>query len=259
MTHCFCKLPKAFFLIGAIIFLFSLMAHPVKAQPLWQDNSLSLLYGDNFVVNPEEQTTITFEHASGWGFGDLFMFMDSTEYHSSDEGRGFYGEFSPRFSFSKLTDEQFSAGFIKDVLVATSIEFGKGDVESFLIGPGFDLEIPGFNFFQVNIYQRFTKNNRDGEVIQITPVWSVTTEFAGSNLIFDGYMDWSVHDDGNYEENIHFNPQLKYDLSKRLGYGDKKLLLGIEYSYWKNKYGIKDSAFFDTDQSVTSVILKSHF
>ena len=236
-----------------------LAPYSLHAKLHWQDNSFSLLYGNHFEVNPKEQTTLTFEHASGWSFGDLFLFMDLTEYHDSQEGKGFQGELSPRFSLSKLSGNQFSAGPVKDFLVATTIEFGKGNVESFMIGPALDLEIPGFDFFKLNIYKRFTEKNRDGEVIQITPAWSITTEFAGSNLIFDGYIDWNIHDDNAYEDNIHVNPQLKYDLSKRLGFTDKRLLLGIEHSYWKNKYGIKDSPYFDTDQNVTSFIIKAHF
>ena len=225
----------------------------------WQDSSLSLLTGNNFEVNPEKQTTVTFEHVSGWSFGDVFMFMDVTEYHDSDAGKGFYGELSPRFSLSKLTGKPFELGPVKDFLVATTFEFGKGNVESFMIGPAVDLTIPGFDFFKLNFYKRFTDNNRDGEVIQISPIWSLSTNFAGSSLIFDGYIDWNIYDDGSYEDNIHFNPQLKYDVSKRFGYGNKKLLIGIEYSYWKNKYGVKDSSSFDTNQSATSFILKTHF
>ncbi|HCJ28018.1 MAG TPA: hypothetical protein DHV63_01625, partial [Pseudomonas sp.] len=49
------------------------LAVPVMADPmLWQDNSLTYLYGKNFAVDSGEdgreadiQQTLTFEHASG--------------------------------------------------------------------------------------------------------------------------------------------------------------------------------------------------
>ena len=235
-------------------------ASVASAQPLWHDTSLTLLYGDGFEVNHEEQATVTLEHASGWGFGDLFLFMDYTNYQGGNlSSNGFYGEFSPRFSLAKLSDWEPGDGVLQDVLLATTVEFGKGDVETLLVGPGFDLKLPGFDRFQLNLYHRFPEGGGVGETIQITPVWSISTPFAGSELIFDGFMDWNVNSDGLYTHNLHFNPQLKYDLGRRFGLGKRKLLVGLEYSYWRNKYGIRDSAFFDTDQSVVSLLLKAHF
>ena len=160
---------------------------------LWQDTSLTYLYGKNFEVDSDEQQTVTFEHASGLSFGDTFLFVDFIDYRDWDgDDDGLYGEFSPRFSASKIGDVDASFGPIKDVLVATTYEFGKGDVESLLYGIGFDLDVPGFDFFQLNFYYR--------------------------------------------------DPH--------------RLFIGVEYDYWSNKYGIKDSSAFKTDQSACSFLLK---
>ena len=45
-----------------------LMTGQAMASPmLWQNNSLTYLYGKNFAVDAGEiQQTVTFEHASGW-------------------------------------------------------------------------------------------------------------------------------------------------------------------------------------------------
>jgi len=132
-------------------------------------------------------------------------------------------------------------------------------VDSFLIGPGFDLVVPGFDYFQLNILHRFTENNRDGETIQITPVWGMSFPLWHSTAIFEGYIDWNVNSDDSYHSNIHVNPRLKYDLEKILHLPSGKSMLGLEYSYWKNKYGIKDSAAFDTEQSALSVFFSYQF
>jgi hypothetical protein len=71
----------------------------------------------------------------------------------------YYGEFSPRLSFGKIFDQKLEFGPIKDVLLAMTYEFGEGDTESYLIGPGFDLAIPGFDYFQLNFYQRHTEGS----------------------------------------------------------------------------------------------------
>ncbi|MGX5728773.1 outer membrane protein OmpK, partial [Metapseudomonas otitidis] len=63
---------------------------------LWQNNSVTYLYGQDFKVNPEIQQTFTFEHASGWTWGDLFLFVDQINYNGkADANAGnntYYGE-----------------------------------------------------------------------------------------------------------------------------------------------------------------------
>ncbi len=73
------------------------MASPL----LWQNNSLTYLYGKNFAVDAGEiQQTLTFEHASGWTWGDVFLFVDNKWFNglSGSDGHTYYGEFSPRAS-----------------------------------------------------------------------------------------------------------------------------------------------------------------
>jgi nucleoside-specific outer membrane channel protein Tsx len=241
----------------------------------WQNNSLTYLYGQDFKIDPEIQQTVTFEHASGWSFGDLFLFVDVIKYNTdatngAGDGHTFYGEFSPRFSLGKISGADLSFGPIKDVLIATTYEFGEDDVESYLIGPAVDLDIPGFDYFQLNTYLRTTDGSRAGSnVWQITPVWSYTIPVGESDILIDGFMDWVVDNDsnrrGDYHANLHFNPQIKYDLGKALKWGEKQLYVGIEYDYWKNKYGIKDGGFVSenfvgsTDQNTASLLVKAHF
>ncbi|QIR14492.1 outer membrane protein OmpK [Shewanella aestuarii] len=247
-------------LLMALIILYSPLSI-ANDIVLWQNNSLSYLYGNQFKVNPKTQQTITYEHVSGWNVGDLFMFVDFTQYNGEEDffngSRTYYGEFSPRFSFSKMTGAEVKAGFIQDVLIATTIEFGKGNVESYLLGAGLDLAIPGLDFFQLNAYRRFP-DGRDGDTWQITPVWKISWPVGDSSIVFDGFIDWVVNSDASYEKNIHFNPQLKYDLGKQIGL-KTALYVGIEYDYWKNKYGIKNSSAFKTNQSVASLLVKYHF
>lgn len=234
----------------------------------WQTNSITYLYGKNFKVNPQVQQTFTFEHADGWKYGDNFIFFDRIFYNGkNDAGNGpntYYGEITPRLSFGKILKRKLEFGPVKDVLLAMTYEFGEGDTEAYLIGPGFDLAVPGFDWFQINFYHRTTDGGRPGDdVWQITPVWSYTIPVGSSDVLIDGYMDWVVDNDvnsrGTYQANLHFNPQVKYDLGKALKLGEKQLYVGFEYDYWKNKYGIRDSAAFATDQNTASLLLKVHF
>lgn len=240
---------------------------------LWHNESLSYLYGKNFRVNPENQQTFTFEHASAWSWGDVFFFVDQINYQGKpDSGAGqetYYGELQPRLSLGKLSARDWSLGPIKDVLLASAYEFGEGDTKAYLLGPGFDLAIPGFDYFQLNFYYR----KPDGDRVppgawQVTPSWSLTLPLGRSDLLIDGYIDWVVNskkagsgrrDQNDYHSNLHINPQIKYDLGKFFGYAPRHLYAGVEYDYWSNKYGIKDSAAFGTDQDTFSLLLKYHF
>ena len=236
----------------------------------WQDNSLTYLNGIDFKVDPPRQQTVTFEHASGWSFGDLFIFVDGIKYNTeATNGAGddhtFYGEISPRLSFGKLSGSDLSFGPIKDVLLAATYEFGEDDVDSYLLGPALDLNVPGFDFFQLNTYYRETDGKRDGSgVWQITPAWSYTLPVGDSDLVIDGFMDWVVDNDDSYHANLHFNPQIKYDMAKAMGWG-KRFYVGVEYDYWSDKYGIDDDGYVGdeilggTDQSAISLLLKGHF
>ncbi|MBO3275824.1 outer membrane protein OmpK [Pseudomonas schmalbachii] len=240
---------------------------------LWHNESLTYLYGKNFKVNPPIQQTFTFESASGWSWGDVFFFLDQINYNGEEDpfnGKNtYYGEFQPRLSFGKISGADLSFGPIKDVLLAGTYEFGEGDTESYLLGPGFDLAIPGFDFFQLNIYYRKPDGNRvPSGAWQITPVWSYTIPMGNSDILIDGFMDWVVNNkdasssrpnQSDYHANLHFNPQVKYDLGKAMGYEAKHLYVGFEYDYWSDKYGIQDSQFFTTDQNTASLLVKYHF
>lgn len=94
-------------------------------------------------------------------------------------------------------------------------------------------------------------------------MWSYTIPVGKSDVLIDGFMDWVVDNDktsrGTYHSNLHFNPQIKYDLGKALNYPERQLYVGIEYDYWTNKYGIKDTRSFDTDQNTASLLVKVFF
>jgi nucleoside-specific outer membrane channel protein Tsx len=236
---------------------------PAQAEDLihWWDVSGTFLYGDDYDLAPSaNQTTLTFETAGGWKYGDWFMFQDVTYYNGDNFGvtSTTYGEISPRFSLGKMTGRDFKFGPVKDVLIALTYEEGEGPVQSFLYGVGLDLAIPGFTYFSLNTYKRdaiSTGNISDGW--QVTPAFRIDFPIGNANFVLDGFMDWVFSaDNAGYDENIHFNPQLKFDLGKAL-FGDKranKLYVGIEYDYWKSKYGVDG-----IDQSTYSVIAKYHF
>ena len=57
----------------------------------------------------------------------------------------FVGIVTPPLVIGSLLGLGEHLGPVKDVLLAGTYEFGEGDTEAYLLGPGFDLAIPGFD------------------------------------------------------------------------------------------------------------------
>lgn len=245
----------------------------------WHDTSITGLVGGGFEVDPQDQGTITIEHASDWSFGDLFLFIDGTKYNHDDftgDDNAWYGEISPRLSIGKLADIDFHFSIFqqdlvvfKDVLLAMTYERGedRDATESLLLGVGFDFDLSALNmfgldklrYFQMNLYARNDFHSVDAgfEDYQITIATAVPFQIGKAKFLADGFIDY-VFGTGPQHANFHFVPQIKLDVGNFYGKPDQ-LYVGVELDYWSNKYGIKDSAAFDTDQFAVSGIIKYHF
>lgn len=240
----------------------------------WQDTSIAGLYGGGFKVDPSDQGTITIEHASDWSFGDMFVFLDNTKFsndaiNSLGDSWAWYGEATVRLSISKLTNTNINFSILKDILFATNYEHGsdRDSTESLLLGVGFDMDLSALSFigldnlkyFQLNLYKRndLHSNNSGFKNYQITAVTALPFQIGKVKFLADGYLDY-VFSSGPQDENFHLNPQIKMDLGNFYGEPDK-LFVGTELDYWSNKYGIKDSSTFATNQFAASFLVKYHF
>jgi nucleoside-specific outer membrane channel protein Tsx len=245
----------------------------------WTNSSLSLLpYGAGFVVDPDEQSTLTFEHAHESKIGDFFMFVDFTKFHGqAADDTNWYAEIGPRFSFGKLLDKDLSHTLfkrslfeIKDILLATQYERGKDSdsAETVLLGIGFDLDVRAlgilgaldrFNYVQLNLYGRadLTPNGENGfSDMQITMAASYPFSIGNSQFLLDGFFDWQLGL-GDKDWSYHLNPQLTMDLGA-VWKKPRKLFVGLEIDLWWNKYQIANSPSFDTNQTAISLLVKYH-
>ncbi|WP_430460288.1 hypothetical protein ACQUQU_13825 [Thalassolituus sp. LLYu03] len=223
----------------------SAAAVSVQAEQFWSDNSVSVLYGSDYKVDGPKfddgnsLTTYTLEHVSGHSWGGLFYFMDR---HVGDDGfTATYSEFSPKVYLT-----QFEGGVVKNINAAFTIESSSGGFDNYLYGVGADLAIPGMNFASATVYYAQNDDIEDDYQLTLTYGWS-----SGAFNI-DGYIDFSTETDDS-KANLHFNPQITYDLAPMLGKTFSKVKVGIEYSYWGNKYGIDG-----VDQNAISALLKVH-
>ena len=217
----------------------------------WSSTNVQLLYGDGFkVAPPEARTIITLEHASGWTYGDNFFFFDITEPFANDTS--VYGEWHPRFSFGKMLGKSAGTGFIKDTLIATELNVDAG-WRAYLYGIGFDLDIPHFQFFALNIFIRDDMTIPDDSTYQISPSWNLPFDLGKTNWQFRGFLDYSgsegknaVGDDNKAQ--LLAQPQLLVNMGS-IFQKPGTLWVGVEYQYWQNKYG-----FDGVDESFVQVM-----
>ncbi|WP_420589407.1 hypothetical protein [Bacterioplanoides sp.] len=233
----------------------------VSAEQFWADNSFSALYGNQYTMTPDntstdnELTTLTLEHVSGHSWGGVFFFVD--RHVGEDEFRETYGEVSPKFTLTSFEDS-----IVKNINAAFTYEFGtsaKGGANAFsqdnyLYGIGADLAIPGMDFASVTYYYAQRNNtfssNDDDHQITLTYGWH-----AG-NFNIDGFLDYSTGT-SKHDSEMNFTPQLTYNLGPALGVKNK-VKVGVEYSYWNNKFGQKGVEDSKRDQNAVSLLLKVH-
>lgn len=200
-----------------------------NAKQLWSDNSATLMKGTQYEVGDSDKTVFTFEHASGHSWGSIFTFVDRLT-HENDNNHELYGEFG-----ANITIKQLDNALIKDVYLATQWEFNSDkfvQFDNYLAGVGVNLAIPNMTFANLTYYRRnneFGDNNN-----QLTFVWSLP---FGDNVVYDGFID-AVDSTATSSSGFNFTSQLKYDVGQYFGIEKNKFYAGIEYVYWKNKFGI---------------------
>lgn len=243
--------------IAALCALSSTAAFAQANPIIWQDFSLSALYGENYVVpfqgDNNKQTTLTAEYAAGLKFGDVFFFTDQA--WDKDNKSSTYLEFAPRFSLGALTGHDLSAGIVKDVLISTTWEHNAGydsnfEFNNFLYGVGFALNIPYTQYANVNFYKVHNDNNYND--YQMTITYAIPFKIGGEEFLADAFLDWSTAEKDHASE-LNWTSQYKWNVGKHIS-PETKLYIGVEHSVWNNKYGLKGQ-----DQHDVSALVKYHF
>lgn len=217
-----------------------------NAEQYWSDFSLSYLNGDSYEVGDDSREVLTVEHASGHNWGDNFFFLDHlTSKNGTVEN---YFELSPRLSLSYATNRKLSYGLITDVYLSTTWE--GGDFNNYLYGVAVGLDLPGFKYFNVNLYR--ANNDLWDDDNQLTLTWGIPFTVGGAEFLYDGFLDYSTSSDTNATE-MNFTSQLKWNAGKLIG-TKSPVYVGIEYAYWTNKFGIDG-----VDEKNPCLLIKWHF
>ena len=231
-------------LLGGVCILASAS---VSAEMVWSDFSLTFMKGGDYEVGDPDRTVFTVEHISAHSWGDNFFFIDRL--NSKDGTTESYFEVSPRLSLGYLTGSELKFGPVKDLLVATTWEAGQG-FDNYLYGVGLNLDVPGFQYVGLNLYQVSNELWEDDQ--QLTLTWGYPFAIGSADFVYDGYIDWSSAESDHASE-MAFVSQLKWNLGKLFD-AKAPVYVGIEYVNWTNKFGIEG-----VDEHNPNLMLQWHF
>ena len=218
---------------------------------IWSSSEVHYSSGDylNLTTNKHDVNTsiLTFQHASGHKYGKNFFFIDHSR---TDKGSGFYGEWYSTFSLGAITGSDMSFGMVKDVGLLAGINLAPG-VSSMHTLPGVSLalDLPGFAFANLDItgYNNIMTDGSSGEKssYMLDFNWAYPFKAGGLSWSIEGHAEYIAGRDmkvgaGKLEDWILMQPQVRMDLGEALGNEAGNFFVGIEYQYWKNKYGSKD-------------------
>ena len=194
-----------------------------------------------------EAGTMTLEHVSGHSWGGVFLFVDRIR-TKADPYTETYGELSPSFFLKK-----FEHSVVKSVNAEFTYEFGASagmNQDNYLAGIGLDFNVPGMDFFKATVYHAWDKSDAfgRGEDEQLT----LSYGWHNGQVSIDGFLDFTPSKGSTHKSSeLNFTPQLTYDFGPMLGLKNK-VKVGVEYAYWKNKFGANDT------QNNLSLLVKWH-
>lgn len=234
----------------------------VSAQgAIWSSTELHLQLGeltDPFTGDDVDTTILTFQHASGWQYGENFFFIDHI---NTDGGQDYYGEWYPFFSSKKIMGMEYG-GPIRDIgFVMGFNAAGDANVMKYLPGIQINWDIPGFAFINTLLSAYIDDSEgvasggapKEDDSFMLDVAWKYPFDIGNASFSIEGhaeYIDGRKNEfDGDVESWILAQPQFRWDAGKTLFGEAGQLHVGIEYQYWQNKLGV------DEDESAVQLLV----
>jgi nucleoside-specific outer membrane channel protein Tsx len=229
----------------------------------WSDTSIGYRYGtkfrEPFIAEDITKSIIDFQHVSGYKYGVNFFNVDLLMSDKNDPAAGGAGAqeayvvYRNTVDLAKLTGSEYKWGIIKDVGGTFGFDWNtKNDIgysskkRMLVVGPTLMMDVPGF--LNVGVFALFESNAPVGISDRYTYDthamldlnWGIP--IGSSPFSFQGYFD-IIAPKGKDEfgndtaTETHFDVAIMLDVGKVLGGPKDTFKLGLEYEYWKNKFG----------------------
>ncbi|MEP6872945.1 MAG: outer envelope protein [Burkholderiales bacterium] len=236
----------------------------------WSDTSISMRYGTSFAEPYDNNVDgsrkdikkgiIALTHISGYKYGTNFFNVDMLASDSNDPAGGVAGASGARevyavyrhmLDLGKVTGKEIKFGPVRGVGVTAGFDFntkndGYASKKQMLVaGPTLMFDVPGFAnlsalaFRESNapggIKRYYYKTHGALELDWGIPIGALPLSFNGYALYIGskGQNEFG----GDTAAETHIDMTLMYDAGPVLGLPKKTALIGVEYEYWKNKFG----------------------
>lgn len=228
------------------------IAAPAHATEVFQNTDAVLGYTSNAKADPvfgtgtsdKKQTSLRLEHFGVHGYGDNYFFADVI--NGSQVGGPNAGSFNfdtknqyvlvwnARLSLSKVTGSKMAFGPVDDVSLMYRMERGSyANYDANMIGPSFNLKLPGFAWFQTSFLynkQNFSfagPDEKKGHLFWHTFA-ILPFELGGAKFTFSPLL-WVNFSHGASKTETYIEPDLWVKL------GESQVDLGFRAQYHKYK------------------------
>jgi len=247
-------------LIGASVLLACVGAPAAE----WSDTSISYRYGTQFAepFNNDRiiKNIVALTHASGYKYGQNFVNVDFLFSNYKDPstvgGSGAteaYAVYRNTLDIGKVLGKPLNWGILRGIGATAGFDVNtKNDVgyaskkRMLVLGPTLTFDTPGF--LNVGVLYLRESNAPVGHPQRYYYKWhpmltsSWLIPIGTSRLPFEGYVNYIAAKGRNEfgagtKPELNFDGQVMFDVSGFAG-GTKGLFrVGVEYQYWKNKFG----------------------
>ncbi|MDE8345138.1 MAG: hypothetical protein POH28_03015 [Acidocella sp.] len=213
---------------------------------------------------------INLSYANGWTYGSNFFSLDFEQFSKGDPSVSisstpnlgsseFYGVFRTTLSGNKITGtDKFAFGPIADVGLRLGADY---DVQNdtfgsykrlAVAGPQFDIAMPkGFWNVSLEVSHEWDTNGfaEPGPSTSFSPTaeletaWLYPFQIGPVPLVFTGFANVigpkgkGYAGDFYHKTEILLHPKILVDVGSLVGYTPGKLMAGVGYEYWFNKFG----------------------
>jgi len=257
--------------LAAAAAVFSLSAHAAD----WSDTNIGWRYGTKFAEpgNPGDigKNIFSLEHVSGYKYGVNFfnadmLISDGKDPAAPGPGSGsggaheVYVVYRHTLDIGKVMGKDLGTpGIIRGYGLVAGFDFNSKDdpfgarKRMLVVGPAVMFDVPGFLQFSVLFAKE--KNHT-----QFTPApgyshdasfkgnnifdlaWGIPFTVGGLPLKFQGYFDFETAKGKDYfgadtKPETHTDFALMLDVGAVAGSAKNTFMVGVEYEYWKNKFG----------------------
>lgn len=240
--------------IGIILSLLSGQSMAVE----WSDNAIGYRYGTKFaepyVSSDIRKHIINFTHASGSKIGSNYVNVDVLKSDRRDDNATeLYLVYRYTLDLGKVSSRDLrfgpvrGMGFTAGVDLNTKNDPGYGSKKRMLVaGPTLMFDVPGF--LNVSLLALWESNRPVGVGSRyyydvhpmLAAVWNIPV--SGEKWSFEGYINYIAAKGlnefgGPTSAETNIDMQLMYDVSSAANLKPKTLKVGVEYQYWRNKFG----------------------